>query len=172
MIKIVNDIIADRKQRAIAIIGILCVAIIGLSAWLLTGKSDPIPLDNNVLIISAGDVVVVNVFSDVMDDVYGYQFDINYNREELAYRKCLYSDIDEIDAIFATDREQSLLVGATMIGDAKGYSGQEVLVCRVEFIALSDFESGKITLSGVNVVTGSLQYLENMSGWTTRITIL
>jgi hypothetical protein len=130
-----------------------------------------VTLDNDLVSISAGDTVVVSVFADEMTDVYGYQFDIGYDKESLEYGKHLYSDIDEIITIFATDKEQCLLVGATMIGDVKGYSGQDVLVCRVEFTALADCDPDYITLSGVNIVTDDLRYLETVDGWTTNITV-
>ena len=136
-----------------------------------------VPLDGLSKQVSAGDIVVVNVFADRMEDVYGYQFNINYDREYIEYSNRLYSDIGEIITIFATDNEQRLLVGATMIGDAKGHSGEEVSVCRVEFVALADLGSGTnsvlehISISGVNVVTDSLSYLEDIDGWTINASV-
>jgi len=191
-----KDTIQSKKHRNIAILCTLCVcvAVAGFSAWFFVGKDAPatedgatgilddlgkegVPLDSFLGQVSTGDVVVVNVFADEMYCVYGYQFDINYNKECLEYRKRLHSDIDEIITIFATDKEQQLLIGATMVGDAKGYSGQGVPVCRVEFVAVSDFELEPdfamkyVMLSTVNVVTDDLQYLENVDGWAVSLVV-
>jgi hypothetical protein len=166
-----------------------------LPVLLFRGKSDPgidennpdvpiefneqqVPLDHSSTKVSAGDVVVVNVHANMMDDVYGYQFNMNYFTDYLEYNGHIYSDIEELVTIFATEKEQNLLIGATMIGDAKGYSGQEVPVCHLEFIALSDIEMEPdfdimkyITLSRVNVVKDDLQYFENVTGWTATISV-
>ena len=178
MIQAIKKILNNKKHRNITVLCILCVSLIGLSVWFFTdGSSDTnidetqVPLSNAPTKITEGDIVIVNVFADALNDVYGYQFEINYNRELLEYRKYLYSDIDDIITIFATDKEQFLLIGATMIGAEKGYSGQHVPVCRVEFVALSDFDPRHITLSGVNVLTDKLQYLENVTGWSADITV-
>jgi hypothetical protein len=194
MIQSIKKIVQNKKHRNIAVLGILCVAVVGVFMWFYMGNNNPVkdennpdvlvdmnepqvPLGNIATTISAGDTVVINVYAAEMDDVYGYQFNINFDRDIIDYKKRFYSDIDEILTIFATDKEWYLLVGATMIGDAKGYSGQEVPVCRVEFIALTDFElnpdftSDHIALSDVNVVTSDLQYLENVDGWTASMTV-
>lgn len=186
MTRIIKKIVSNKKHRNIAVFGVLCALVAGFSMWFFISDRAPVadidepevPLGSFATTISAGDIVVVNVSADELDAMYGYQFDVDYNREYLEYRKRLYSDIDEILTIFATDKEQNLLVGATMIGDAKGYSGQGVPVCRVEFIALSDFDmepdfdAKYITLSRVNVVSDDLSYLENVDGWTASITVL
>ena len=194
MTKTVKKILSDKRYRSI-VICIFCVCILACSVWFLTERSTSVnesnnpnalvdtdgrkaSFGNNTTTISAGDTVVINVFADEMDAVYGYQFDLNYDREFLEYRKRLYSDIDEILTIFAADKEWYLLIGATMIGDMKGYSGQEVPVCRLEFVALAEFDlsdsftSDHITLSRVNVVKDDLQYVENIDGWMASITVL
>jgi len=193
MINAIKKIVQNRKRRSIAILSILCISVVSISILFFWGNNIPdeengaldsisleepqVPLASIATKISAGDIVVLNVFADEMNDVYGYQFDINYDKDIIEYRKRLYSDIDEIITIFATDKEWYLLVGATMIGDAEGYTGQEVPVCRVEFVALTDFElnvdssSDHIAVSGVNIVTGDLQYLENVAGWTASMTV-
>jgi len=194
MIQAIKKIMQNKKHRNIAVLCLLCVTVVGFSMWVFLGNNNPVkdennsdvlvdmnepqvPLGNIATTISAGDTVVINVYAAEMDDVYGYQFNINFDRDFIEYKKRLYSDIDEILTIFATDKEWYLLVGATMIGDAKGYSGQDVPVCRVEFIALTDFElnpdltSDHIALSDVNIVKSDLQYLENIDGWTASVTL-
>jgi len=194
MIKTIRKTLQDRKHGNIAILSILCVSVIGLSMIFFVRNDNPaeegnspetvnmeedpqVPLGSIATKISAGDTVVLRVFADEMENVYGYQFDLNFDRDIIDYKKRLYSDIDDIITIFATDKEWYLLVGATMIGDAEGYTGREVPVCRVEFVALVDFElnadfsSDHIALSGVNIVTGDLQYLENVEGWTASMAL-
>jgi len=194
MIKLIKKITHNKKHRYLAVLCILCVAVIGVSMWIFPGKGDPVGDDNNPGIpvdlgaqqvplgnistaVSAGDTVIVNVFADIMDDVYGYQFDINFDSDIIKYGKRLYSDIGEIATIFAKDKEWYLLVGATMTDFEKGFSGRQVSVCHVEFAALADFElspdltSDHITISSVNTVTGDSQYLENVDGWTVRISV-
>lgn len=176
MIQTTAKTMKTRKHRNITIISLLCAFAMGLSIWFFTRDNNPFEEpENTETTISAGDTVVVNVFADEMSDVYGYQFDINYDRDYLEYTKRLYSDIDEILTIFATDKEWCLLVGATMIGNSIGYNGQDVPVCRVEFTALTDFNlktdstSEHLTISSVNVATGDSQYLENIDGWTVSL---
>ena len=171
------------KYRNIVVLCMLFICVAGLAIWFCFGKSDPVidlreqetPLDGIRTKIIAGDTVVVNIFADEMDSVYSYQFDINYDRDFLEYNKRVYSDIDEILTIFASDKEWRLIVGATMIGEAKGYSGRKVSVCQLEFGALVDFElnhdstSDHMTISSVNIVKDDLQYLEDVDGWTINI---
>ena len=194
MIQLIKKIAHNKVHRTHAILCILCVVVIGVFMWMFFGKDDPagdeknsgtlvdlgaqqVPLGNISMAVSAGDIVVVNVFADKMDNVYGYQFDINFDSEIITYGKRLYSDIDEIPTIFAKDKEWYLLVGATMTDFEKGFSGQQVPVCRVEFVALTNFElnpdltSDHITISSVNIVTGDSQYLENVEGWTVHISV-
>jgi hypothetical protein len=182
-----NEKMKKNKHIKIALICILFIAVAGISIWFIIETNDPdtmmdlnepqVPLGNPITKITAGDTVVVNVFTDKMEDVYGYQFNIHFDKDFIEYSNRLHSDIDEIPTIFATDKEWHLLVGATKTGDAKGFSGQEVPVCRVEFTAQTDFElnndssSDHIALSDVNIVTDELQYLENMEGWTAKISV-
>ena len=184
----IKEIIQNKKHRNIVILCTLCVFVLGISMWFFIGKSDSdkvnlnepqVPVDNVVkTTISAGDTIIINVLADKMDDVYGYQFSIHFDRDFIEYtKKRPSSDIDEILTIFAADKEWYLLVGATMIGDAQGYSGQKISVCRVEFVAVTDFELNSnfildhIAISDVHVVTGDLQYLSNIEGWTASITV-
>ena len=179
MVQMIKKIIKNKKYKTIVVLSlcILCISALGFSIQLIAWndvvdiQEAQIPPGGVLDHISAGDTVIVNVFADEMNAVYGYQFDINYDRDCLEYKNRLYSDIDEIATIFATDKQEGLLVGATMIGDAKGYYGQEVPVCRVEFTVLSDFDPRQVSLSRVNLVTDDLSYLENADGWTTSITV-
>jgi len=182
MMQAIKKILNNRKHRNIVVLSTLCVCVIGFSIWFITGKNtsiieDGVPLGSYLGQVSLGDIIVVNVTADELDNVYGYQFDVYFNRDYLEYNKRLYSDIDDIITIFATDKEKYLIVGATMIGDAEGYSGRDVPVCRVEFTALNDFvvsedfSSELFGISRVSVVTEDLQYLENVEGWTASLAV-
>ena len=201
MINALKKILQDKKHRNIVIASVICIVIAGFAVWFFTGNTasdasgDPVleteedtadqivmeeqqvPLGDMNVLVAAGDVVVVNVFAKEFSDVYGYQFEINYDSEYVEYNKRLHSEIDEIITIFATDKEWYLLVGATMIGDTEGFSGANVAVCRVEFMALADFmlnddlTSDHFAISSVNTVTSDLQYLEDIEGWTATISV-
>jgi len=194
MINAIKKFLNNKKHLNISVTCVLCVTFIGLSIWYLSGANTPtiedgdleviadleeeaVPLASYSGQISVGDIIAINVTADELEKVYGYQLDVYYNRDYLEYNKSLYSDIDDIITIFATDKEKYLLVGATMIGDAEGYSGQEVPVCRVEFTALNDFilteylASELFGISRVNIVTDELQYLENVEGWTASMSV-
>ena len=193
MIQAIERILPTKKSRTIAVLSLICVSVLGISLWLILGNNldqsrrtldgsvnlveAQVPLSSGSRTVLAGDVVVVQVYADSMDDVYGYQFDLNYDRDYLEYRKGLYSDINTIHTIFATDKERCLLVGATMIGNTGGFIGREVPVCRIEFISLTgfnlnpDLSSEHITISGVNVVTGDLEYVEDVEGWAVHVIV-
>ncbi|MDR0458988.1 MAG: cohesin domain-containing protein [Coriobacteriales bacterium] len=136
-----------------------------------------VPLTKGSTEVNAGDTVVVSIYVEKMDDVYGYQFNLHFNRDKLEYSQGLYSDIDEIQTIFAAEKDQYLLIGATKIGDQAGYSGQLVQVCHVEFIAISDFTlepdftMQHISVSEANIVTSDLHYLTDTEGWTVSVAV-
>jgi len=190
----IKKFLNNKKHINISVLCALCVTVIGFSIWLLSGTNTPIiedvdlevnadfgeeeaPLASFLGQVSVGDIIAINVTADELEKVYGYQFDVYFNRDYLEYNKHLYSDIDDIITIFATDKEKYLLVGATMIGDAEGYSGQEVPVCRVAFTTLNDFilnedfASELFGVSRANIVTDDLQYLENVEGWTAHLSV-
>ena len=118
---------------------------------------------------AAGDTLVVNVYANDLDDVYGYQFYLWYDPANLEYQGHLASSIEEIPLIFAADQSQPLLVGATMVGSSSSYSGNEVLVCQIELVALADCDLGQIAVTDVNIVTSDLRYIEDEAGWTTAV---
>lgn len=176
--------------KSLAVICALCLVVAGCYIWLTRDSrvgdrpdavvdipDSEVALASGSKKISAGDTVVAVISVDEMSNVYGYQFNLHYNSDKLQYSDSLYSDIDEIPTIFATERDLSLLVGATRIGDEPGFSGRAVQVCRIEFVALADFEleadfdMKQVSLSSVNIVTGDLQYIENAEGWVINLTV-
>ena len=62
-----------------------------------------------------------------------------------------------------------LLVGATMIGDTPGYSGQDVTVCTMAFTATEDFDPSTFTINGVSTVDADQNYIEDISGWSINL---
>ena len=159
------------------ILCLLCAACIGLTIRFSAKRSssDDFHGETGSLedgrMISKGDSVTVSVYASEMDSVYGYQFYVYYDTEILEYQNRLYSEIDDIPTIFATNKDQCLLVGATMTGKASGFNGRDVFVCRIEFVALEDTDLEQIMLSRVNIVTEDMQYLENIDGWTVSVTV-
>ena len=184
------------KKLVAASLVILCVlgiSTVGYFVWSAYGNQDKpgneatdptvrltdvlVPLASGSLKVNAGDTVVVSIYASELDDVYGYQFNLHFNKDNLVYSQGLYSDIDEIQTIFATEKDQYLLVGATKIGAEAGYSGQLVQVCHIEFNATKDFILGPdsnmqyVSVSGANIVTSGLQYLTDTEGWTVQVSV-
>ena len=55
-----------------------------------------------------------------------------------------------------------------MIGEAEGYSAEEGVkteVCALSFTALKEFSLSDLTIDSVNVVSGGLEYNENIKDW-------
>jgi len=168
--------IRNWTYKGIVVSCLLFTVVAGVAAWIISGMNNPgLTGRNTPTAISAGDTVVISIVADDMNDVYGYEFDLHFDKALIEYSGRLHSEIDDIVTIFAKDKEWYVLVGATMIGEQEGYNGHGVPVCQVEFTALTDFElnvdssSDHIALSRVNTVTSDLQYVENVDGWTTRV---
>jgi len=116
-------------------------------------------------IIKAGQDFIVTVKADEVDNLYGYQFNLIYDKNKAVYKGSLKSAVDGINTIFAKDMSDHLLVGATMIGSTPGYSGQDVTMCTVAFTATEDIDPSTLTISRVNTVDANQNYLENVIGW-------
>ena len=146
------------KKIILAVIGILIIGAIALIALNFL-HSDPQ--------ITVGQKLIVTVTADLVEDMYGYQFKMNYDKDELGYSGEQTSEISEIQTIFYKLFEGYVLIGATMIGDKSGVSGKNIPVCQIIFTAnmdgkLSDFS---LTMEGINVVKSDLAYEENLSEW-------
>jgi hypothetical protein len=111
----------------------------------------------------------VTVKANEISNLYGYQFNLNYDNKKAAYKGSLKSSVSGINTIFEKDMGDHLLVGATMIGDTPGYSGQDVTVCTMEFTATEDLDPSSFTINGVSTVDANQNYVEDISGWSIEI---
>lgn len=125
--------------------------------------------------ISAGESVLVTVTADSIEDIYGYQFHMNYDKSNVEYiENSVASNMDEITTIFSKSKEAYELVGATMIGDGEGVSGRKKAICEMKFkvkkkTKLKDLD---IFISDVNVVQSNLEYVEGVDGWSVEVKYL
>lgn len=115
--------------------------------------------------IKTGQNFTVSVKANEVSNLFGYQFNLNYDNEKATYNGGLKSSISGINTIFKKDMSDHLLVGATMIGDAQGYSGQDITVCSMAFTATDDFDPSSFTINRVNTVDANQNYVENINGW-------
>lgn len=165
-----------KKHKAISIV-VICVVLAGVTAAFALPR-----LLNRMQVVAEppaaeapaaeeqaaeGQKIVVTVSAASVEDMYGYQFEINYNSEELEYTGELKSKVDEIQTIFSKPHDGYELVGALMIGDKKGYSGENIPICEIVFSAkkaakLSDYN---ISLAKVNIVDSKLVYTEGHTDW-------
>jgi hypothetical protein len=130
-------------------------------------ESPPIP-DNQPQsgnIVKTGQNFKVTVKANEVSNLYGYQFNLNYDNKKATYKGSLKSSVSGINTIFKKDMSDHLLVGATMIGKSPGYSGQDVTVCTMTFTAAEDFDPSTISINGVSTVDANQNYIENISGW-------
>lgn len=119
--------------------------------------------------IKAGEDFAITVKANEVINLYGYQFNLNYDTKKAIYKGSLKSTADGIGTIFKKDMSDHLLVGATMIGDAPGFSGQNVTICTMVFTAIEDLDPSEFTINGVNTVDAEQNYIENIDGWIIEI---
>ena len=119
--------------------------------------------------VKKGQDFTITVKANEVSNLYGYQFNLNYDNKKVTYKGSLKSSISGIGTIFKKDMTGHLLVGATMIGDTPGYSGQNVTVCTMVFTATTDIDSSAFTINGVNAVDANQNYVENISGWSVDV---
>ncbi|MDR2671041.1 MAG: cohesin domain-containing protein [Oscillospiraceae bacterium] len=115
---------------------------------------------------AAGQTVIVTVTAASVDDLYGYQFQMNYDPEALEYTGTLTSHLPQIQTIFAKPFDGYQLVGATMVGEQPGLSFEEQDVCQMSFTARKNCVlSDALSVSDVGVVSSDLAYETAVSGW-------
>jgi len=134
-----------------------------------TDNADAQPQTDNI--IKAGQNFIVTVKADKVENLYGYQFNLNYDKNKAVYKGGLKSSVDGIDTIFAKDMSDHLLVGATMLGNTPGYSGQDVTMCTIVFTANEDIDPSIFTISRVNTVDAKQNYVENIIGWDINVIV-
>jgi len=115
--------------------------------------------------IKTGQKIMVTVKANEISNLFGYQFNLNYDNKKATFKGNLKSSVSGINTIFKKDMGDHLLVGATMIGDTPGYSGRDVTICTMEFIATEDLDPSSFTINGVSTVDANQNYIENVGGW-------
>jgi outer membrane murein-binding lipoprotein Lpp len=115
--------------------------------------------------VKKGQDFTITVKANEVSNLYGYQFNLNYDNKKVTYKGSLKSSISEIGTIFKKDMTDHLLVGATMTGNRPGYSNQNVTVCTMVFTAAADIDSSAFTIDSVNTVDANQNYVENINGW-------
>ena len=157
-----------RAKKALCI-GVAAAVIIVAAAlvWLLPQAPGEADGQKALATALAGQNIVVTVSADTLEDVYGYQFNLNYDKEKLEYIDKPESKIDEITMIFSTPMEGYELVGATMTGIRGGVSGRDVVVCEIVFTAKEDSALSDlgISISDISLVTSDLEFIEDIEGW-------
>lgn len=126
---------------------------------------EPVAEPTETAAVKAGDTVVVTVSAPEVTDMYGYQFNLNFDQDLLNYTGSLKSDIPDLSTIFGKKLDGYVLVGSTMIGDRKGISEKNVVVCEILLTALGDCSLDGITINGVNIVRSDMDYVEGVKGW-------
>ena len=114
--------------------------------------------------IMEGDKMTVRINAPQVDDLYGYQFRLEYDNTRFSVSD-LTSLIDEIPMIFKKDFNGYILIGATMIGASPGYSASDIQICELNLTALTD--DGKlpeINISKIRVVSSELESMD-ITGW-------
>jgi hypothetical protein len=158
-----------RRQKAFfAVAAAVAAAAVAAAVAIYVGGGGLPGLGGGDAVVKAGQKVVVTVTSPAVEDMYGYQFEMRYDGDLLAYDDGLSSKIDGIQTIFAREFDGYQLVGATMIGEREGFTGEGQAVCELAFQAKVDQKVSDlpISLGKVGVVTSGLEYKEGVEGWT------
>lgn len=119
--------------------------------------------------VKKGQEITVTIHAGAVTDMYGYQFNLNYDKNKVSYKSGLKSSINGISTIFKKDNPDNLLIGATMIGNKPGYSGKNVDVCTLIFTVKADIDPSTFSISQVNTVDSAQKYVENISGWSIAV---
>lgn len=154
------------KKRIIAIIvGVFAVLAVAAVAFGLLLRSNPASSGPKAVV--SGQKLAVTVAAPSVEDLYGYQFRLNFDGSKFEYKEELTSEIDEITSIFSKPFDGYQLVGATMVSETPGFSGKKVAICKMVFEAREDMQLSEDTfsISNVNIVKSNLDYEENVDGW-------
>ena len=134
-------------------------------------SENPLPsgLINNK--VNAGDKIVLAISADDVCDMYGYELCVNYNKDILEYSGGLKSDIAEISTIFKStlNFDSYIKIGATQINGTQGINGSDIGICQMTFTAIQDCELADISISNVNIVTASDEYIKDIMNWSCEV---
>jgi hypothetical protein len=169
-----RNLSVKRKNTLIIVFIIVIAAVSVFIIYNLTNMPKTSIADNAIpLSVASGDKVVVTVEAASLEDMYGYQFQVNYDRELFDFSGGLESDIGEIETIFSKPFDGYELVGATMIGEKQGVSGEGKSVCTMTLTARADgvVSADALSLSDVRVIRSDLSYEEDAGGWNCGIAL-
>ena len=124
--------------------------------------------------VSAGQRVVVTVTADALANVCNYQFQINYDKGKLEFKKDLLSSKIPSISLFFTSKEGYELIGGLNSSQLVGVSGQNIDVCEISFTAKEDMKLADIgvTISEIYVVSPTdVTDFRQVTGWTLKITV-
>lgn len=160
------------KKKQI-IIGVAAVVVVAALLFFLTMLPKLSQTSDPEQPVAAEQNIIVTVKAESIEDLYGYQFNLNYDSEELEYAGTITSKVDDIQTIFSKPKDGFELVGATMVGDKEGVSGTNMVLCEMIFTAkkdgvISDFAC---SLSDVSIVKPDMEYLEDVEGWTCSLSL-
>ena len=120
---------------------------------------------NQQRIVKTGDQVIVKISAEHVSDLYGYQFELHFDNDDFKYEGGLSSSISEINTIFAKEIENHLLIGATKIGDEKGFSEDQAVICEIILTAKRECEIPNVSITNINIVKSDLTYAEGIKNW-------
>jgi nitrogen fixation-related uncharacterized protein len=147
------------KKILVSLVVVCIAAAIGLAIFLQSADKDQA--------VAEGQDILVTIKADSFDDLYGYQFRLYYDPDELEFTNSLKSNLTDIYSIFSKPMDGYELVGATMVGPREGISATNKVVCEMRFTAKKDGTTSglNLSLSAVNVVKSDLEYLTDVEGW-------
>ena len=146
-----------------------------------TAKSDPVSSPsppqtqsvelNTPVQTQSNKTINVTITAPQVEDMYGYEFKIYFNKEIAEYTGDLESNISSISTIFDRDFDSYILVGATMIGDVKGYSGNKPEICTLSFAVSQEIDVSAFRIDDVSMVKSDLEYVKNITDWSISATV-
>jgi len=118
-------------------------------------------------IVKAGQTISVAVYAPEVKDMYGYELKVYFDSEEIKYNGGLKSSVSAISTIFYKEFDNYVLIGATMVGKKDGYTAEadKTEICSFSFTAIKDCDLSGLSIGGVNVVSSSMVYKENIANW-------
>ena len=124
--------------------------------------------------INANQNIVLTVTAKSVDDMYGYQLRVNYDEKKFEYKGELKSEVNAISTIFTKQFNGYQQIGATMTGHHPGVSEKNAAICKMKFAARKDCKITDSTfgISKIGMVSSTLKYDENVSGWNYKIEVL
>ena len=153
------------KYKILIGLALCCALLIGLIAqgWQVI-DDDMVPL-GAFGVLNPGDTVTVRVYAPQVVDLYGYQFNLDFDDNALEFVS-VRSSLPEITLIFQRGFPGTLLVGATRIGNVPGVtaSGENIRVSEVTFRATTRV-APDFSIRAVQTVDSNMESRFDIPGW-------